>query len=89
MKLTPSTEQLDHFAKMHASTTGESYFESLKFVVDFFATGGEPVHLTSADPASLELHKNIVALIEKERLAGRTLSFLEAARRIEREQAKS
>ncbi len=89
MKLMPSTEQSDHYAKMHASTTGESYFESLRFVEEFFATGGEPVHLAGADPASLELNKKILALIEKERLAGRTLTFLEAARRIEQEKAKA
>jgi len=89
MKLMPSTEDMNRYAKMHASTTGESYFESLRFVEHFFATGGEPVHLAGADPASIELHKKIVALIEKERLAGRTMTFLEAARRIEQGQVKS
>src|ERR1700693_3203803 len=87
MKLMPSTEQLDHYAKMHASTTGESYLESLRFVEEFFATGGVPVHFAGADPASIELHKKIVALIEKERLAGRPMPSLEAPRRIEQEKA--
>lgn len=88
MKLMPSTEDLHRFAKMHASTTGESYLASLRFVEGFFATGGEPVHLAGADPRSVELHKKIVALIEKERLAGRTMTLLEAAQRVEQERVK-
>jgi hypothetical protein len=89
MKLMPSTEQSDHYAKMHASTTGESYLESLRFVEDFFATGGEPVHLVGATQASLDLHHRVRALIMAEKEKGNTITYLEAVSRIEKEQAKS
>ncbi len=89
MKLMPSTENLDHYAKMHASTTGESYLESLRFVEDFFATGGEPVHLAAATQASLDLHHRVRALIMAEKEKGNVLTYLEAVRRIEQEKAKT
>ena len=88
MKLMPSTEDMNHFAKMHASTTGESYFESLKFVEEFFANGGEPVHLASASAESLAFHEAIKKLLQDAVARGETLTYQEAARRVEKARSK-
>ncbi len=88
MKPMPNDEMLDHYAKMHASTTGENYLASLRFVEDFFATGGEPVHLASASAESLAFHEAIKKLLQDAAAKGETLTYQEAARRVEKARSK-
>ncbi len=80
------SEEIDSRARMHMATAGCNYETAVRFVMSDAAIegGGDLVLLAAgADPASLELHRKILALIEKARLAGRVLTFLEAARLIE------
>jgi hypothetical protein len=84
------SEEIDLRARWHMTTASCDYATAVRFVMADSAAGGRSdlvLLAAGADPASLELHNAILALIEKERLAGRKLTFLEAARRIERERA--
>jgi len=83
-------QEADWRAKfLMASDAALSYSQTLEFALSDAEDPDGKLQFAGADQASLDYHDKILALIEKERLAGRTMTFLEAARRIEAAQARS
>lgn len=88
MKL--STEEIDDRARMHMATDpSASYHDAVMFVVEDAETGGKRIDLAGADAESLKLHERVLALIQAEKEKGNFISYRDAVRRVEQEQAKT